>query len=190
MEGPPCWAHCVPIFPTLPWHHSVDSYGTFPICSVHRLSNFCAALRSCLRRLFCSLIFLLSSPVASLFESTSRGGARPFISAMFVSVFLASQHHSFCGSLNVVRLFVFGILPCPPYMSSVFVLKIPLGGAPLVAFPIVSGALVRDVASPPDSVLINFFAITVSNGPSVAASRFSPDVWCPPFVLVCLFVFP
>jgi hypothetical protein len=75
-------------------------------------------------------------------------------------------------------------------MSSVPVLKIPFCGAPLVMTPLVIGAIPRDGVSITDNVLMNLFAITVSNGPSAAASLFSPAVCVAPFDSVRLFVFP
>ena len=75
-------------------------------------------------------------------------------------------------------------------MSSIPVLKIPLCGAPLTVTSVVVGATPREGVSITANVLMNLFAITVSNGPSVAASLFSPAVSVAPFDSVRLLMFP
>ncbi len=160
----------------------VESCGTAPVCSVHWLCGIWFAFKHCFRRLFCFRIRFLSSPVTSIFVSSNVGGASPALCGVMLhsSLSNARSSHTLLSSVIRVRLVVFCILPCPPYINSVPVLKVSFGGgvSPCVSCP---GACMRprDGASLVPSVLMNLFAMSASSGPKFAASRFSPAVFTP-----------
>ena len=80
------------------------------------------------------------------------------------------------------------LLPCPPYNISVPVLK--LLAVVLSSLSSSSIMFTARFCCPSDtcSILTNLFAIAASNGPNVAASRFSPSVVFSPMLLCVLYL--
>jgi len=155
------------------------------VCCVHWLCGTCTALRRCLRFLFCVRSFCLSSPVTSAFVSSRRGWSRPSF-VVTKSATLMALISSFILALTGVRLKLFVFLPCPPYINSVLVLKMSLGGLSLSHSCIFACSGPVGSPSATSNVLMNLLTMTVSMGPNVAAIRFFPGERNAPPPNICL----